>query len=253
MGGAPGPSRHHVPVWRAVGARSHAQLERDEPVPEPMARVILLRTGAAEHHAEDLGGQGREQGGSAGEVDPACHGQLQGAVGQVRSCHRGRRRKRSRGYVRQELRLLSSGPAVRQSGAGKLDRRGLNDAWFGHSRAFAEPARGAERLLIGSTSQVERRRLRSAASPSVDAQVRFQSRRFLPFKECCEWVRRNFGFLSRDEWEEWVSQGEGLSPYIPTRPDEFYSRLGQWRGWGSFFLRGIEDADDDPGAGSVIS
>jgi len=100
------------------------------------------------------------------------------------------------------------------------------------------------RLSDADCAALHRRRL--------DAQVRFQSRRFLPFKECCEWVRRNFGFLSRDEWEEWVSQGEGLSPYIPTRPDEFYSRLGQWRGW-SFFLRGIEDADDDPGAGSVIS
>merc|ERR1712207_127160 len=80
----------------------------------------------------------------------------------------------------------------------------------------------------------------------LDAQLRCQSRRYLAFGDCCTWVRRNYDFASQEEWEEWVSRGEDLSPYIPTRPDEFYSRLGQWRGW-SFFLRGVEGADDDPG------
>jgi len=74
--------------------------------------------------------------------------------------------------------------------------------------------------------------------------VRCQSRRYLPFEECCEWVRRNGWWSSEEEWRDWVLQGEDQSPYIPTRPDEYYSRLGKWRGW-SFFLLGIEDADDD--------
>jgi len=82
----------------------------------------------------------------------------------------------------------------------------------------------------------------------LDAQIRCQSRRYLPFAECCEWVRRNGWWRTQEEWQEWVSQGEELSPYIPTRPDEYYSRLGKWRGW-SFFLLGIEDADDDPSWG----
>jgi len=80
----------------------------------------------------------------------------------------------------------------------------------------------------------------------LSTQVRCQSRRFLPFAECCELVRRAHGFSLREEWEEFVSRGEGLSPYVPTRPDEFYSRLGQWRGW-AFFLSGEEGAPDDPG------
>jgi len=107
----------------------------------------------------------------------------------------------------------------------------------------ASPAEAPTRLSDADYAVLHRRRL--------DAQLRFQCRRFLPFEACCAWVRQNFGFESREEWEEWVSRGEGLSPYIPTRPDEFYSRLGQWRGW-SFFLRGVEGADDDPGEGLII-
>jgi len=91
----------------------------------------------------------------------------------------------------------------------------------------------------------------------LDAQFRFQSRRYLPFDECCEWVRRNGWWKTQEDWEEWVAMGEDLSPYIPTRPDEYYSRLGKWRGW-SFFLSGIASADDDPswgpdGKGPIIT
>jgi len=90
----------------------------------------------------------------------------------------------------------------------------------------------------------------------LDAQLRFQSRRYLPFDECCEWVRRNGWWKTQEEWEEWVAQGEDLSPYIPTRPDEYYSRLGKWRGW-SFFLLGIVSADDPSwgpdGKGPIIT
>jgi len=79
----------------------------------------------------------------------------------------------------------------------------------------------------------------------LDAQLRCQSRRYLPFEECCEWVRRNGWWKTQEEWNEWVMQGEDLSPYIPTRPDEYYSRLGKWRGW-TFFLLGTQGQDDDP-------
>jgi len=74
----------------------------------------------------------------------------------------------------------------------------------------------------------------------LDAQLRFQSRRYLPFDECCEWVRRNGWWKTQEDWEEWVAMGEDLSPYIPTRPDEYYSRLGKWRGWSFFSFRNCE-------------
>lgn len=90
----------------------------------------------------------------------------------------------------------------------------------------------------------------------LDAQMRYRSRRFLPFDECCKWVRANGMWKSQDEWSEWVDMGEDLCPYVPTRPDEYYSRLGVWRGW-DFFLLGATNSDDDPrwpeGKGPVIT
>jgi len=81
----------------------------------------------------------------------------------------------------------------------------------------------------------------------LDRQLRCQSRRFLSFEDCCAWVQSQGMWSSQEEWEEWVSLGEELSPYIPTRPDEYYSSTGQWKGW-QHFLRGVHGADDDPSA-----
>lgn len=90
----------------------------------------------------------------------------------------------------------------------------------------------------------------------LETQYRCRSRRFLNFHDCCKWVQMNHDFKTQEEWEEWLMMGEGLSPYVPTRPDEVYSRTGHWRGW-QFFLQGIVDADDDPrwgeGEGPIIT
>merc|ERR1712039_424284 len=181
-GGAPSCSWHHVPVWWPVRAGGHAQLERNEPVPKPMACVVLLCAGAAEHHAEDLGGQGREQGGSAGEADPACHGQLQGAARQVRSCHRRRGRKRSRGHVRQELRLLRRGRACCMAAvkACSTNRRALS------MEALA-------RLGDADYAVVHWQRL--------IAQLQFEYRSIFPFRgTLCTyaWFRHNLDVVSWD-------------------------------------------------------
>mmetsp|Transcript_83447 Transcript_83447/g.147454 ORF Transcript_83447/g.147454 Transcript_83447/m.147454 type:complete len:120 (-) Transcript_83447:61-420(-) len=79
----------------------------------------------------------------------------------------------------------------------------------------------------------------------LDRQLRCQSRRFLSFKDCCAWVQSQGMWSSQQEWEEWVNLGEELCPYIPTRPDEYYSSTGQWKGW-QYFLCGTEGAEDDP-------
>ena len=79
-------------------------------------------------------------------------------------------------------------------------------------------------------------------SRRLDRQVRCQSRTYLPFEECCKWAQANGSWSSQADWEDWVQQGEGLCAYIPTRPDEFFSFTGEWRGW-AHFLRG-EEPDD---------
>lgn len=62
-----------------------------------------------------------------------------------------------------------------------------------------------------------------------------RTRRFLPFEDCVKWVRAMGYWDSQQEWEEWIALGEKRNPYIPTRPDEYYGKLGQWKGW-SYFL-----------------
>lgn len=59
----------------------------------------------------------------------------------------------------------------------------------------------------------------------LEANFKCRSRRFLNFQDCCEWVQKNHDF----------NMGEGLSFYVPTRPDEVYSRTGHWRDWHFFF------------------
>jgi len=76
----------------------------------------------------------------------------------------------------------------------------------------------------------------------LDRQVRSQSRRFLPFEECCKWAQANGIGSSQSDWVDWVEQGEGLCAYIPTRPEEYFIFTGEWKGW-SYFLSG-EQGDD---------
>ena len=48
--------RHHVPIGRAVGAGGDAEPERNEPVAQPVARVVLVRARPAEQRAQELAG-----------------------------------------------------------------------------------------------------------------------------------------------------------------------------------------------------
>ncbi|XP_044368859.1 fructose-bisphosphate aldolase, chloroplastic isoform X2 [Triticum aestivum] len=91
-------------VWWSVGGGGDAEPERDEPGAEPMARVLLLRAGAAEHLPQDVGRPAGERGRGTGGAAAARQGQLPGAARQVHQRRRGRGRQRE--HVRQELQLL---------------------------------------------------------------------------------------------------------------------------------------------------
>ena len=58
--------------------------------------------------------------------------------------------------------------------------------------------------------------------------------RFLPYAECRKWAIATDRFDCEQDWKEFVSLGEGLNTYIPSAPDEYYSRLGQWISWEHF-------------------
>uniref|UniRef100_A0A0E0BPK3 Uncharacterized protein n=1 Tax=Oryza glumipatula TaxID=40148 RepID=A0A0E0BPK3_9ORYZ len=72
--------------------------------PVAVARLLLLRQGAAEHVPQDVGRPAGERRGGAGRAAAARQGELAGAARQVHQRRRGRRGQR--GHVRQELHLL---------------------------------------------------------------------------------------------------------------------------------------------------
>ncbi len=58
--------------------------------------------------------------------------------------------------------------------------------------------------------------------------------RYLPYEEARRWAISWNLWDSEEEWRMWIEEGEKRTSYIPSKPDEYYSRLGQWRGWGHF-------------------
>ena len=86
--------------------------------------------------------------------------------------------------------------------------------------------------------------------------------KFLPFEECKKWVQAwGRRWETEQEWREWIEMGEKVSEgvskqstsarllllnslcvpshpqrnaYIPSDPEEYYTRMGTWQGWDDF-------------------
>lgn len=59
--------------------------------------------------------------------------------------------------------------------------------------------------------------------------------RFLPYEECRKWVQAwGQRWQTEEDWRNWIAQGEKRNSYIPSQPDDYYSSLGQWKGWAHF-------------------
>jgi hypothetical protein len=59
--------------------------------------------------------------------------------------------------------------------------------------------------------------------------------RFLPYEHCKRWVQAwGSRWETEEDWNSWISMGEKRNAYIPSRPDEYYGRLGQWISWEHF-------------------
>ncbi len=48
---------------------------------------------------------------------------------------------------------------------------------------------------------------------------------------------QELGLSTKEEWFEWVELGERLSPYVPSDPESYYKKTGEWLGW-SLWLTG---------------
>ena len=56
----------------------------------------------------------------------------------------------------------------------------------------------------------------------------------LPYGECKKWVQAQNMWHSKEDWYEWVEQGESLSAYIPSDPEAYFSHSGTWISWYDF-------------------
>jgi len=63
---------------------------------------------------------------------------------------------------------------------------------------------------------------------------------FLPFEKAVGWARRLGYWDSKEEWLDWIEMGENHNPYIPSNPEQYYGRRGEWKGW-CYFL-GVKEA-----------
>lgn len=62
--------------------------------------------------------------------------------------------------------------------------------------------------------------------------------RFLPYEECRKWVQAwgKSYWQTRDDWYSWIAMGEKRNAYIPSRPDEYYTKSGDWISWEHFLI-----------------
>ena len=66
---------------------------------------------------------------------------------------------------------------------------------------------------------------------------------FLPYKDASKWVQAwGKRWTSKAEWDQWIADGEKRNSYIPSKPEEYYSRTGEWSSWDHFL--GILDDDN---------
>mmetsp|Transcript_21424 Transcript_21424/g.32672 ORF Transcript_21424/g.32672 Transcript_21424/m.32672 type:complete len:309 (+) Transcript_21424:121-1047(+) len=69
--------------------------------------------------------------------------------------------------------------------------------------------------------------------------------RKLPYEECRRWVQAWGGrWLTEDDWNDWIMMGEKRNAYIPARPDEYYTRTGDWVSWDHFLIEKSDDRDE---------
>jgi len=67
--------------------------------------------------------------------------------------------------------------------------------------------------------------------------------RKLPYEDARRWVQGNLGCDSQEEFEDLVENGNLRTPYIPKRPEEYYTNTREWISW-DHFLGGCFDGQN---------
>lgn len=67
--------------------------------------------------------------------------------------------------------------------------------------------------------------------------------RKLTYDQARTWVQRNLGVDTEDEFNDLVENGNLRTPYIPKRPEEYYTQSNEWISWDHF----LKDDPNHPG------
>eukprot|EP00966_Prymnesium_polylepis_P078837 1827163-Prymnesium_polylepis.1 len=63
--------------------------------------------------------------------------------------------------------------------------------------------------------------------------VRSRQRKFLNYNAASEWAQ-HLGLSTEADWHEWLDLGEGRTSYVPTDPEQHFTKRGAWLGWHHF-------------------
>jgi len=67
--------------------------------------------------------------------------------------------------------------------------------------------------------------------------------RHITYQMCRSWVHAQndsgHQWRNKREWDKWIDNGEKKSFYIPSQPEEYYTKCGTWISWKDFL--GIDD------------
>ena len=58
--------------------------------------------------------------------------------------------------------------------------------------------------------------------------------RKLPYLDARRWVQYNLGPDTKEEFDDLVANGNLRTPYIPKKPEEYYTETGDWISWEHF-------------------
>lgn len=70
--------------------------------------------------------------------------------------------------------------------------------------------------------------------------------RKLPYEDARRWVQANLGCKSQGEYNDLVENGNLRTPYIPKRPEEYYTSTREWVSWQHFLTGVFDDANPSP-------
>lgn len=88
--------------------------------------------------------------------------------------------------------------------------------------------------------QVERERGRLEEA-NTQAFLKRKPRK-LPYEDARRWIQANLGPDTKEEFLDLVENGNLRTPYIPKRPEEYYTETREWISW-DHFLTGIFDKE----------